>query len=81
MILARNTGYEETYIKGSYSLANDSIYFTGKLCDSLYQHLQPSCSGVSDYNKAFKFAQNDTAIILNADRNSSFGLGIILRKE
>lgn len=76
-----NKGYEETYIKGNYSLSNDSIYFTGKLCDSLYQHLQPSCSGISDYNKAFKFTQNDTAIILNADRQSSFGLGIILRKE
>ena len=47
-----NKGYEETYIKGNYSLSNDSIYFTGKLCDSLYHHLQPSCSGVSDYNKA-----------------------------
>jgi hypothetical protein len=78
---ASGFGQDKMYIKGSYSLANDSIYFTGKLCDSLYQHLQPTCSGVSDYNNAFKFAQNDTAIILNADRNSSFGLGIILRKE
>ena len=74
-------GSDETYIKGKYSIENDSIYFTGKLCDSLYQNLQPSCYGVSDYIDKFRFAKNDTTIIFNADEESIFGYGIILKKE
>lgn len=76
-----STGYEEIYIKGKYSLINDSIYFSGKLCDSLYQNLNPTCNGIADYNERFLFTKNDTAIILNADKPSDFGYGIILKKE
>ncbi|MFN8236553.1 MAG: hypothetical protein U0T77_00160 [Chitinophagales bacterium] len=78
---ASNFGHEVRYIKGTYLLTNDSIYFSGKLCDSLYRNLQPTCNNIIDYNKRFSFTRNDTAIILNPDRESDFGLGIILKKE
>ncbi len=79
---ASSFGHEEIYIRGTYALINDSIYFTGKTCDSLYQReIQPRCNGIADYNEKFLFAKNDTAIILNADKPSSFGYGIILNKE
>ncbi len=73
--------YSETYVKGKYALTNDSIYFSGKLCDALYQDLLPACNGTTDYIKSFKLFQSDTVLILNADKPSSFGYGIILNKE
>lgn len=79
---ASNFGYEEIYIRGIYTLTNDSIYFSAKTCDSLYQRdIQPRCNGAADYNGSFLFAKNDTSIILNADKPSSFGYGIVLKKE
>ena len=77
-------GYEEIFIRGKYLLANDSTYLTGKLCDSLYQNnIQPACNSsfAADYLEHFRFTKNDTAIIFNADKQSSFGYGIILKKE
>lgn len=76
-----NPGYMETYIRGKYLLANDSIFFNGKLCDSTYRHDQASCQGVLNYDEAFYFSQTGNAIILNPDKPSSFGMGIILRKQ
>jgi hypothetical protein len=81
---ASNFGSEEIFIRGKYLLTNDSIYFTGKLCDSLYQNnIQPVCNSsfAADYIQHFRFTKNDTAIIFNADKQSSFGYGIILKKE
>ena len=81
---ASSLGSEEIFIRGKYQLADDSIYFTGKLCDSLYQNnIQPACNSsfTADYIQHFRFTKNDTTIILNADIQSSFGYGIILKKE
>lgn len=79
---ASNFGHDEIYVRGTYTQRNDSIYFAGKTCDSLYQRdIQPRCNGIADYNEKFLFAKNDTAIILNSDKASSFGYGIILKKE
>lgn len=74
-------GYEEIFSKGKFSIENDSLYISGKLCDSLYQQLKPTCEGVSDFIYQYHFTKNDTSIILNADQPSSFGYGIILKKE
>lgn len=71
----------KTFIRGIYTLANDSIYFTGKLCDSLYSQEQPACDGTAKFVRNYKFIKTDTTIILNEDKPSSFRLGIVLRKE
>lgn len=79
---ASNFGYKENYWRGKYTLTNDSIYFSGKACDSLFQRdIQPKCNGKFEYEQRFSFIKNDTAIILNPEWESDFGYGIILKKE
>lgn len=79
---ASNFGYEENYWRGKYILIDDSIYFSGKECDSLFKNdIQPKCNTINNYNERFSYIKNDTVIILNPDRQCDFGYGIILKKE
>lgn len=66
------------YVKGTYSVNNDSMFFTGKWYDSLYTTIQ---TGFNDFVVRCKFIRNnDTTLTLNPDGTINYS-DIVLKKR